>query len=206
MELCNPACATEITQPDWGAQCNQEKRKGGIPRVGARICDPDYVFPYANGLYNLLNWKDLFCKGLLKISGNVVGQQAAGSVSKRRTSSCGPEQPIAKTDTITWQDFNADNSTSGGVSQLLDYDFYNDWQSNVAFSSFFYIDCNDLVYVYDGAYALEVSEVKEEQSETGMSYKQGTVTMIGENLLLKPIHVPGILAYFQSLKIEDCYS
>jgi hypothetical protein len=199
MELCNPSCATAITQPDWGAQCNQTKRKGGIVRVGAKICDPDFEFTYPDGLENIDNWRDMFCKELIKITGPVVGQQGAGSVSKRRTSSCGPEKPISRTDSVTWQDFNADTN-------LLDFDFYNDWADNVDFSSFFYIDCNDLVYMYDGSYSLEISEVKEDQSETGLSYKQGTVTMIGENQLLKPISVPGILAFFQSLKIDDCYS
>lgn len=206
MEVCNPSCVTTIPSvADVLNKCNLSTRKGGIPRLTFLKCDPNLELPFpalsgqTSPYQNLENIKWLLCNGYLNITGELVGQKPKGSVTKKRLSSCAPEVVVAGQKTVTFFDYNADNDT------LIDYDFWQSILDNQQFLFFGFIDCNDFWYQYDGTWSLELDEVKEDNSETGLSSYDGTVVMATKDLL-KPLKVEGLLAFIRSFKTSECYS
>lgn len=204
MNTCNPSCVTNIPATAWSNGCKIKKRKGGIPRLTFLKCDEDMTFPFpaavgqTNPWTNLDNVKWALCQGFLYISGKLVGQKPKGSFQKRRTDSCGPEETISGSKTVTFNDFNAD------PTNLLDFDFWNEIKNNKEFMFFGYVDCNDLWYQFDGIWDIEVDDVKEDNSE-GLSFYDGTITMT-TNDIIKPIYVPGLLATLSAFTGAECYS
>lgn len=204
MELCNPVCIDNIPQTDWANACDLTTRDGGIPRLTFLKCDNTLELPYGPADGQTDPWTNTnnviwaLCNGHLFMTGELIGQKPKGSFTKRRLSSCGPEQVISGAKTVTFQDFNAD------VENLLDYDFWKGIEKNRRFMFFGFITCDERWYQWDGQWDMEVDEVIEDTSD-GKSFYDGTITMNTKDIM-KPIMVPGILAAMRSFKVSECYS
>lgn len=209
MRTCKPSCISDIPNNDWTKLCNLTYRTGGIPYVTFISCDPDQEFPNPGGpdgddpdgnpWENLDNVRWAICEGILHVSGALLGQKPKGTFNKRRLSSCGPEQTISGTQTLTFQDYNAD------TVDLKDFDFWNGIDDNKNFLTVGWITCDELWYMTDNDWDLEIGDVIEDTKD-GMNYKDGVIS-ISEKALIKPISVPGIIDVLKSYLIsENCYS
>lgn len=204
MILCNEACVTTIPATYKLNGCNISTRKGGIARLGFLKCVADLVFPFdpaegsTNPWTNLLNVKWAICEDILHVSGKILGQKPKGSFTKKRLSSCDPEEVIAGTKTITGSDFNAASDDS-----MLEYSFWPSIVANQKFMYFSWITCDDLWYQYDGAWNLEVDDVIE-QTNLDNTFFDFTITMNTKDIVT-PIKVPGLLALISSFTSETCY-
>lgn len=194
--ICKPACVTEIPRNDWVNNCDLTKRKGGIPRAIFLKCDPNFVLSNEGGWSNVDNWIYALCQGQLYITGNILGQKPKGSNTKKRTQSCGPEEVISGTKTVSWQDYNAE------PSELLDYDFYDSIFKNRKFLKFGWITCDELVHMFNGDWDLDGDYVTEDNQD-GNTYYDAVVTMSSIDII-KPIHVPGLLAALDSFESAYC--
>lgn len=204
MQLCKPSCVSNLPSTDWANACNLTTRDGGIPRLTFLKCDPDLELPYAaiegetNPWTNVDNIKWALCNQILWVTGELLGQKPKGSFTKRRMKSCGPEETISGSKTVTFTDFNADKS------DLIDYDFWDGVVENKKFMYFGFITCDERWYQFPGQWDIEVDEVIEDTSD-GKSFFDGTITMNTKDIL-KPILVPGILAALQEFNASECYS
>jgi hypothetical protein len=204
MEICNPSCGSAIPINDWSKGCDVTYRPGGIPYLIFLKCDPDLVYPnppapgQTDPLTNLDNVKWAICQGILHVSPNLLGKKDKGSFTKRRITSCGPEQTISGTQTIGFQDFNAD-------PDLTDFEWWNAIVANKKYMSLGWITCDELVYKTDAEWDIEIGDVIEDTKD-GMNYKDGIIT-ISEKELITPVSIPGIIDVLKSyLVTESCYS
>lgn len=198
MEICKPECADDMPNMDWVNGCNITTRPGGVARATFLLCTGDLDFPYENGWDNLENIKWAICSGYLFVTGRILGQKPKGSFTKRRLSSCSPEETISGSKTVTWQDYNADNVN------LTDFDFYTAVVKNKKYMFFGWVTCDDRWYQYAGEWDIEVDEV-EEDTKDGKSFYDAVVTMATKDLI-KPRIVPGLIALINSFNSEDCYT
>lgn len=198
MNLCKPECVVNMPSTSWANACNITTRPGGVARATFLKCDPNLVFPFAGEWTNLDNVKWAMCNGYLYVTGKILGQKPKGSFTKRRLSSCDPEETISGSKTVTWQDYNADNDN------LLDFDFYSAVVANKKFMYFGWITCDDRWYQYVGAWDIEVDEVEEDTID-GKSFYDSVVTMATKDLI-KPIIVPGLLESIDSFNPSTCYT
>lgn len=197
MQICNPSCVTGIPQVDWSRQCDIIARKGGINRLLFFVCDPNWVFPEAGGWGNIANWAAAICDGLLYYTGEVMAQKPKGSFTKKRFSSCAPEQIIAGSKTVTFLDYNA-------AVDLVDYTAWQAYFDNQKYMSFGFTTCDDRVYQVPGDFSLEVDEVIEDTNE-GNSYFDGVVTFQTMDLVI-PIEVPGLNDFLKKFDFNAyCY-
>lgn len=204
MEVCNPNCGSAIPINDWSKSCDITTRQGGIPYLIFLKCDPNLVYPNSpapgetDPLTNLDNVKWAICQGILHVSPNLLGKKDKGSFTKRRISSCGPETTIAGTQTVAFQDFNADPN-------LTDFDFWNAIVANKRYMAIGWITCDELVYKTEAEWDIEIGDVIEDTKD-GMNYKDGIIT-ISEKELIKPVYIPGIINVLTGyLVTENCYS
>jgi len=206
MSICKPSCITGAPPVGYVNNCNITTRSGGISRLVWIVCSPNFpAFQYApaagstNGWTNYKNWEWALCQGLMYMTGDVLGNQDAASFTKKKISSCGPEETIAGTQPVIWQDYNADDTN------FFDFDFYAFIKSNKRFLKFGYVSCGDLAYLYDGLWDIESSPVIEQDGITGNTYHQNTVTMSTVESV-KPIKVTGLLDALSAFSTSTtCY-
>lgn len=196
--ICKPSCVkSSFPKADIWNKCKKIYRKGGITRLIFLLCDPDMELPYEGGWENVDNWTWALCNNFIFISGPILGQQPKAAFTKKRFESCGTEQMTSKQFQVNFLDYNAD------TEDLEDFDFWAAIEENKDFLLMGYIDCNELVYLWDNEWGLEISPVKEDTSE-GSSYRDGSLlwSMLGE---IKPFKVPGILNTLESFVAAECY-
>lgn len=201
--ICQPSCVNG-TAPQVGVfnGCKIKKAKGGIPRLFFLICDPTYVHPVtvAEGLSpwsSLANVQAAMCAGLLHFTGPILGQQPKGSLTKKRISSDKPEQVVGGSQTITFQDYNTGEN-------LEEYAFYDFIMKNYELMSFGWVTCDDLLFMYDGDFAPEISPVTEATNNDSRFF-DGVVTMQTEEIIT-PIKVEGLLDLLKSFNATtSCY-
>ena len=197
IQTCNPGCGGDIPDMSWVNKCNISTRTGGIPRATFLKCVPGGIpIPFEGGWENNQNVIWAICQRYLFVTGDLLGQKPKGSFTKRRLSSCAPEQTISGTKTITFQDFNADSV------DLIDYDFWDSIIANKPFLKFGYITCDERWFQYNGEWDLELDEVIEDTKD-GKSFYDGVVSMATADLLT-PNYVPGILAAIKSITSNSC--
>lgn len=202
--ICLPSCLSEGA-PIVGLfnGCNIKKAKGGIPRLLFLVCDPDYVHPYevAEGLSpwsDIRNIEAAMCAGLLNFTGPVLGQQAKASVTKKRMSSCSPEEIVGGSQVISFQDYNT-------TDDLGEYSFWSYIMKNYRLMLFGWVTCDELLYMYEGSFAPEVFPVTEQTNEESR-YFDGIVTLQTEEIIV-PIKVEGLMALLDSFTPStNCYS
>jgi len=197
VQTCDPSCVDDMPDMSWVNGCNLTTRTGGIPRLTFLKCSPTMVLPYTGGWTNLLNIKWAICQEYLYVTGDLLGQKPKGSTTKRRLSSCAPEQTISGAKTVSFQDFNAEEVA------LIDFTFWTAIIENKPFMNFGYVTCDERWYQYGGEWDIEIDEIIEDTKE-GKSFWDGVVTMATADILI-PIKVPGILALFKSITSSTCY-
>lgn len=193
-QICTPSCVTNIPSVLAGA-CNITTRIGGISRLTFLKCDNNITFPNAGGWTNLANVEWAICTGLLFVTGEILGQKPKGSVTKRRLSSCAPEETVSGVQTVTFQDYNAS-------ATQLDVEFWNAIKANKKFLSLGYITCDGRWFQYNGAWDIEIGDVIEDTFE-GKSYYDGVVT-IATDEILTPVITPGILEMISGFNQANC--
>lgn len=201
--ICLPSCVSG-NAPVVGVfnGCKIKKAKGGIPRLFFLICDPDYVHPVEveEGLSpwsSLVNIQAAMCAGLLHFTGPVLGQQPKATLVKKKMASCEPEQVIGGSQTVTAKDYNTGDN-------LEEYEFWDFWMKNYQLGSFGWATCDDLLYMYDGDFALEAAPVTEETSDDSR-YFDIAVTMQTDEIIV-PIKVDGLLDMLKSFNpTTSCY-
>ena len=196
--ICNPACVSDLPDMSWVNGCNISTRIGGIPRLTFLKCNEAFVLPYPDGWENINNIKWAINNGQLYVTGDLLGQKPKGSFTKRRLSSCAPETTISGSKTLTFQDFNADDT------DLIDFDFWTLVVENKDFLKFGYITCDERWYQYAGDWDIEIDEVIEDTKD-GKSFWDGTITMATKDIIV-PIQVPGILAALKSITSVPAYA
>lgn len=196
MTVCNPTCVTTIPRNDWANRCNISTRTGGIPYMTFLKCDPNFDFPNPDEWVNLDNVLWAICNEFLFVTAKLLGQKPKGSFTKRRMTSCGPEETVSGEKTFTFQDYNADKDT------LIDFDFWGSIVDNKKFMSFGYITCDERWYQTTAQWDIEVDEVIEDNNQ-GKSFYDGTIA-VQQLKLLKPILVPGIINVIESFDSTYC--
>jgi hypothetical protein len=209
--ICLPNCVNNEGKPRVGYTngCKPKRAKGGIPRLLFLICDPDHEHPVeveegVNPYTNLDNMKAAMCAGLLNFSGPILGQQPRTSPTKKQLQSCGPEEVVGGTQTITFQDYNIAVDEDGNAN-LEEYDFWIWVMENYQTLKFGWVTCDEMVYMYDGDWSPDVSPVTEQTNKDNRFF-DGIMTMPTEQII-KPFQVPGILALLDSFSADTtCYS
>lgn len=203
MQTCNPSCVSSFSNAHWARGCDITTRKGGIPFLLFYKCDPDATFAEDTGdespWTSLENLRQAICQENMYVTGELLGQKPKGSTTKRRTSSCSPEQTISGQKQITFQDFNADNAN------LLDFNFWGGIQANRKFLQIGWVTKDDLLYMSTSPWDIDIDEVSEDNDETGLAFKDGVIT-INQFAMVEPILVTGIFDFLKNFNnTETCY-
>lgn len=202
MNTCNPSCVTSIPSIKWADECEVATRPGGIPFLLFYKCDPDAEFAEDTGdlspWSSLENVRQAICQEQLFVTGELLGQKPKGTSTKRRISSCSPEQVIAGSKTITFQDYNS------SPDDLIEFDFWAGVQSNQKYLQIGWVTCDDRLYQSSKPFSLDIDEVADPDSETGLSFMDGEV-VINEASLIIPIKVPGLFDLLKNFTTAQCY-
>ncbi len=125
-----------------------------------------------------------------------MGQKPAPSFNKKRFKSCSPEETVSGIQTITFSDFNHD------PDDLVEFDFWKAIVDNKRHLLIGWAGCDDLLYMYAGAWDLEIGEQTEETNE-GNSFFGGTVTLSEKNII-KPVKCEGLKSMLDSFTTATC--
>lgn len=166
MAFCDPNC--EITVPQsTGTSCNPTRRKGGIPWLLFAACNVDTTDLFED----LPRLQALAGSCRVRLVGSVLGSKGADSVTTRRLNSCGAEEPIAGSMVFTITDNNADNVT------FKDITFWNTIRNTPSKYQIGYITCENIKFGFYERFASTVSFQIEDNSETGLAFHQGDITI-----------------------------
>ena len=90
MALCPSTCSVELPESITGG-CGITIRNGGISKFAFIKCD--YIF---TDLASRNEWEAAVASGDVVFSGLLLAQKPKGSFTKKRVSSCAPEQLVGK--------------------------------------------------------------------------------------------------------------
>lgn len=196
VEFCN-TCEESMFQPEWGG-CDFVPKSGGIPHLVFLRCTKDYVHPHQNGWANIENWRASICAGVIYFTGEVLGEKPKDTATKKKLSSCKPEQVVGVVKTLNFKDYNSDKSG------YTDVDFWNGITANEKSLMVGWVMCGDLVYMASGEPSIDVSDVIE-PNNTDNHYYDGSITWM-EKQIIKPVLVTGINELLNDWKnTVDCY-
>jgi hypothetical protein len=199
MALCSLDCSVELPKPLENV-CKPQTRNGGISRILFAHCGLRF-----ENVYDLTEWCRYLEEGWLTSTHEVLGQKPKASATRKKQSSCRSEQVIGFDYSVTFQDYNADNS------DFSDYDFWNTVQSNQAQLQVGFLTCDGHLYGFqpfeanDNAGTLipsftsEISNVIEDDFN-GSSYWDGSIEWKAK-YEHKPIYIAGLA---KVLATGDC--
>jgi hypothetical protein len=197
--ICRKSCVSAMPKASWINKCKRKARKGGISRIVFLVCDPDMVLPNEGAWENPDNWIWALCNGYMFVTGPVLGSMPKGSFNKKRFDSCSPERTTSGSQTVAFQDYNADDE------ELQDFDFWKGIMDNLEFLLVGWLTCDELFYRYNDDFDLEIGPVSEDTKE-GFFFRDGVITMSVLPTDLIPVKVPGILNALESFVSEStCY-
>lgn len=170
MALCPSTCAPAL--PASIAQgCGITARNGGISKFAFVKCD--YTFEdYASRT----EWEAAIASGDVVLTGLLLAQKPKGSFTKKRISSCAPEQLVGKENQVTFQDYNSD------PEDCLDITFWNTIVNASSSYQFGYYTCDGYFYGLVEEFSIEVDQVIEDNS-TGNIFFDGTISWLDLNML-----------------------
>ena len=125
----------------------------------------------------------------------LVGEKGEASTNSLRTSSCRPERAVGGTQTIEFKDYTQSDSFN-------DYDFWIEIQASQGSYQVGWFTCDGRFYGFFD-FSIDISEIIEDSSDDGTSYRQGTIT-ISEYKLIKPLRANGLLSLAQEYAGYDC--
>lgn len=180
MSFCGSNCG--ITLPTFaGGGCNITPRKGGIKRLVFASCDVEF-----DDITDLQEWQDFIDYDKIHATGEILGDIPEASFEEKKLSSCKPAQPTGASNTINFEDYNADLE---GASEI---DAYNDAIENQGNMIVGYTDCDDNFYGFIGNFSLKASAVRD-QDVKGNTYVKGTITY-DSLTMIAPVSIPGLNA------------
>lgn len=203
MLICAPSCVS-ANKPVVGLfnGCGNKRAPGGIPRLLFLICDPTYVHPYSVA-EGVSPWSDLrnitaaMCAGILNFSGPVLGEMPKPTATKKKMSSCDPEEVTGGSTVINFQDYNVTDDQG-------EYEFHDWIKNNYRYLKFGWVTCDDLLFMYQGGFVPEIGPVIENSNE-GNRYVDGSITMATYDMII-PVKVEGLLDLLSNFNPADCYS
>ncbi len=169
MAICSSTCAPTLPVP-YSTGCSITPRKGGIKRFIFTKCDFEIADPAIRD-----EWDDALQAGDAVMTGLIIGQKPKGTFTKKRFTSCGPEQTTGGTKTITFQDYN-----SGSTTTLED--FWNAILEEVSKYVMWYQRCDNTLVGPITDFDLEADEVVDETVD-GNTFIDGTITWQGTEIL-----------------------
>lgn len=176
--FCPVSCTTTIPITA-GTGCKVVTRKGGIKRFVYAKCTVSF-----EDIEDLAEWQTLMTAGTIRMTGDVKGQKPKGSFTKKKVTSCSPEVVTGSTKTVTYQDFNSDDTG------FTDYAFYNALIANQSAWVFGYVTCDDLFYGFIANFSVELDDVREEDVKDNTYFD---ISLMYEQLLMTvPVKIPGI--------------
>lgn len=164
--ICAPALPASISQG-----CGITARNGGISKFAFVKCD--YTF---TDLSNRTEWETAIAAGDVVLTGLLLAQKPKGSFTKKRVSSCAPEQLVGKENQVTFQDYNSD------PEECLDVEFWNTIVNASSSYQFGYYTCDGYFYGLVTEFSIEVDQVIEDNS-TGNIFFDGTISWLDLNML-----------------------
>ena len=177
MALCPSSCAPALP-PSITGGCGITTRTGGISKLVFVKCD--YVF---EDISDRTEWEAAVNHTtggepdpIVVFSGLLLAQKPKGTFTKKRISSCAPEQLVGKENQITFQDFNSD------TLDCKDIEFWNTLVTASSSYQFGYYTCDGYFYGLVPEFSLEVDQVIEDNS-TGNIFFDGTVSWLDLNML-----------------------
>jgi hypothetical protein len=170
MALCPSSCAPALPASITGG-CGITTRTGGISKFAFVKCD--YTF---TDLSDRDEWVAAVASNDVVFTGLLLAQKPKGTFTKKRISSCAPEQLVGKENQITFQDFNSD------TLDCKDIEFWNTLVTASSSYQFGYYTCDGYFYGLVPEFSLEVDQVIEDNS-TGNIFFDGTVSWLDLNML-----------------------
>lgn len=164
--ICAPALPTSIT-----GGCGITPRSGGISKFAFIKCDYQFT-----DLSSRAEWEAAVASGDVVFSGLLLAQKPKGSFTKKRISSCSPEQLVGKENQVTFQDYNSD------PEDCKDVDFWNTIVQNSSSYQWGYYTCDGYFYGVVDEFSIEVDHVIEDNS-TGNIFFDGTISWLDLNML-----------------------
>lgn len=201
MALCSTNCVVDLPRPLVN-QCRPQSRNGGISHIIFMACNATI-----SDVMDCQVWADLATNGQVVSTLEVLGQKPKANATRKRTSSCRSEQVIGFDYSVTFQDYNADNT------DFTDYDFWNTIQQEYTQFQVGFITCDGYLHGFEPFtpggnagtlitnFTIEVSNVIEDDYN-GSSYWDGSIEWKSK-AEHKPVLVPGIL---QAIISRDCSS
>lgn len=180
MALCPSTCAPALPEPIAGG-CGITVRNGGISKIVFVKCD--YTFTDISDRDEWIAALNHTTEGpnpqpdpQVVFSGLLLAQKPKGSFTKKRISSCAPEQLVGKENQITFQDYNSD--------PLLckDIDFWNTIVNSASSYQMGYYTCDGYFYGLVEEFSIEVDQVIEDNT-TGNIFFDGTISWLDLNML-----------------------
>ena len=170
MALCPSTCAPALPEPIAGG-CGITVRNGGISKIVFVKCD--YTF---TDIDNRTEWETAVAAGDVVFSGLLLAQKPKGSFTKKRISSCAPEQLVGKENQITFQDYNSDPLA------CKDIEFWNTIVNAASSYQMGYYTCDGYFYGLVEEFSIEVDQVIEDNT-TGNIFFDGTISWLDLNML-----------------------
>lgn len=170
MALCPSTCAPDLPESITGG-CGITVRNGGISKFAFVKCD--YVFA---DIASRSEWEAAVTDGNVVFSGLLLAQKPKGSFTKKRISSCAPEQLVGKENQVTFQDYNSD------PTECKDITFWNTIVNASSSYQWGYYTCDGYFYGLVDEFSIEVDQVIEDNT-TGNIFFDGTISWLDLNML-----------------------
>jgi hypothetical protein len=170
MALCPSSCAPALPA-SISQGCGITTRNGGISKFAFVKCD--YTF---TDYESRSEWEAAIASGDVVLTGLLLAQKPKGSFTKKRISSCAPEQLVGKENQVTFQDYNSDPES------CLDITFWNTIVNASSSYQFGYYTCDGYFYGLVEEFSIEVDQVIEDNS-TGNIFFDGTISWLDLNML-----------------------
>lgn len=182
MAVCSASC-TQLPPSINENKCGIFTRSGGISRIVYASNSINF-----DNIYDLSEWCNLVITGQIVVTNPVIGQKPKGSATKKRLSSCQSESVIGFERTVTFQDYNSDDT-------YLDYDFYNKISEDTTLYKVGFLTCDGLFYGFVDNFVLEVDLIIEDNN-LGSTYWDGIISWTKFESL-KPLKIPNLLNTLQ---------
>jgi hypothetical protein len=170
MALCPSTCAPALPESITGG-CGITVRNGGISKFAFVKCD--YTF---TDIDSRAEWEAAVESGDVVFSGLLLAQKPKGSFTKKRISSCAPEQLVGKENQVTFQDYNSDPLLCKDIT------FWNTILNASSSYQWGYYTCDGYFYGLVDEFSIEVDQVIEDNT-TGNIFFDGTISWLDLNML-----------------------
>lgn len=180
----------------YAITCESPTKKGGINRfVFMYKIDNFCDHPVIND-FDLGQWSDAAQECRVRITPEIIASKPSTSFSSHASFlNCVPDVAYAGVKQIDFKVYEFDELES-------DKQFWNCIISTPHFYKFGYFDCDGNLFGFFN-FGLQISEVIEE-SHTGLTYKEGTITYSGLRMDSKLVIDTGLIELLESFREYEC--